>query len=201
MFDKIHQVLGNMDLDTAAIIGREILSIEVNAAAVAVSLIAAAVLARLWMVRRTQIIRLGKFCTGSVYIFRDKSCPGIIKIGMTKQACMTRKEQVSRTMADGGELAQVYAIDNVPFPLAVEQLAHLLLSRSRVKWPAGSSRGVEWFHARNPAAVNRAIAAVEKAARRVRFAARREKRWPDDADGRVAVWRLSQGRVLRYRLF
>jgi hypothetical protein len=152
-------------------------------------------------IRRAPFIRLGRFRVVSVYIFRDKGYPGIIKVGMTTKACMARKKQVSRTMAEGSELAQVYALDHVPFPRAVERLAHTMLARHRVWWPKGSKRGVEWFHAADAKAIERAIAAVERAARMVRTAARKKRRWPTDADARVSVWRLSGGRIQRYRLF
>lgn len=151
--------------------------------------------------RRTPLVRLGRFAVGSIYIFQDRSDPTLIKVGMTGRLCVTRKAEVSRTMADGGDLRQIYAIDHMPFPGTVERLAHAFLRRSRVRWPKGSCRGVEWFRVRDDEAVNAAIAAVEKSARIVRAAARRKRRWPAKADTSVSVWRLVGGKVVRYRLF
>ena len=154
-----------------------------------------------WVTLRRRSFGLGKFLLGSVYVFRDKGYPGIVKIGMTAQLCRKRKGQVSRTMADGAELAQVYALDHVPFPRAVERLAHRTMARHRVRWPKGSRRGVEWFHAPDGQAVEKVIGAIERAAHRVRTAARKKGRWPTWADARVSVWRFEDGKVRRYRLF
>jgi hypothetical protein len=161
-----------------------------------------AVLSILW-IRRLRIgrIRIGRYRVGSVYVFVDKSSQNIVKIGMTGRLCMMRKEEVSRDMAEGAKLSQIYAVDHLPFPLAVEQLAHSLLKRRRVRWPASSPRGIEWFYARGPRGRDQAIAAVERAAKLVRLAAKRRRRWPEAADGRISVWRLADGRVTRYRLF
>jgi hypothetical protein len=160
-----------------------------------------AVLATVRWVRLRRHPWLGKFLLGSVYVFRDKGYPGIVKIGMTGQLCRKRKGQVSRTMADGAALAQVYALDHVPFPRAVERLAHRTLKRHRVRWPKGSKRGIEWFYVPDGRALEKVIGAIERAAHRVRTAARKKGRWPVWADARVSVWRLEGGKVRRYRLF
>jgi hypothetical protein len=171
------------------------------AIATIVVVLVAVIAAVRWVTLRRRSFGLGKFLLGSVYVFRDKGYPGIVKIGMTTQLCRKRKGQVSRRMADGAELAQVYAIDDVPFPRAVERLAHRMLKRHRVRWPKGSPRGVEWFHAPDSRAVEKAIGAIERAAHCVRSAARKKRRWPVWADDRVSVWRLDGGKVRRYRLF
>jgi hypothetical protein len=151
--------------------------------------------------RRVPPVWLGRFTLGTVYIFQDRQNPGLIKVGVTSRLCKTRKTEVSRTMADGGDLRQVYALDHMPFPMAVERLAHGFLRHSRVYWPKGSSRGVEWFRIRDEGGIDRAISAVEKAAWTVRTAARRKKRWPTKADASVSVWRLVERKVVRYFLF
>ncbi|MBV8093328.1 MAG: hypothetical protein JO110_08850 [Acetobacteraceae bacterium] len=61
---------------------------------------------------------------GTVYIFQDKSDPLLIKVGTTSRLSKRRKGEVSRVMADGAELRQVYAVD-LPFAHAVETLARL----------------------------------------------------------------------------
>lgn len=155
-----------------------------------------------WVRRPRLRVYIGKYLVGRVYIFRDKSRPGIVKIGMTGgRHTMERKGEVSRDMADGGELAQIYAIDHIPFPRAVESVAHQIMARRRVRWPAGSKRGREWFHAKGEQGELRAVKAVERAARLVRISARKKRRWPEWADAKVAVWRLSGRTVTRYRLF
>lgn len=167
-------------------------------------LLAAAFVVFLWRWVRVPAPRvfIGKWGMGSVYIFRDKSRPGIVKIGMTGgRATVKRKREVSRDMAEGGELAQIYAIDHIPFPRAVESVAHQIMIRRRVRWPAGSKRGREWFHARGERGELRAIRAVEKAAGLVRISAKKKQRWPAWADAQIAVWRLSGRTVTRYRPF
>lgn len=151
--------------------------------------------------RRIPPVRLGRFALGSVYAFQDRKDTTLIKIGITGRLCMTRKAEVSRTMADGHDLRQIYALDNMPFPRAVEKLAHAFLWRSRVRWPKGSCRGVEWFRLSDDEGIARAIAAVERAARIVRARARKKKRWPEKADAGVSVWRLAGRTVVRYKLF
>lgn len=147
-------------------------------------------------------IFIGKWAVGSVYIFRDKGRPGIVKIGMTfGRATVKRKGEVSRDMAGGSELAQIYAVDHIPFPRAVESVAHQIMARRRVRWPAGSTRGREWFHAKGEKGEQRAIQAVERAARLVRISARKKQRWPAWADAKVAVWRLDGSSFRRYKLF
>lgn len=161
-----------------------------------------AICLRRWFQVPAPRIFIGKWAMGSVYIFRDKSCPGIVKIGMTGgRATVKRKREVSRDMADGGKLAQIYAIDHIPFPKAVESVAHQIMIRRRVRWPSGSKRGREWFHAKGERGELRAIKAVEKAAGLVRISAKKKQRWPAWADAQIAVWRLSGRKVLRYRLF
>ena len=151
--------------------------------------------------RRVPPVWLGRFGLGSVYIFQDRSDPTLIKIGITRRLCLTRKAEVSRTMANGNDLRQIYALDHMPFPRTVERLAHSFLQCSRVRWPRGSCRGVEWFRVRNDEELKSAVAAVERAARIVRTAARKKRRWPAKADTEVSVWRLVNKTVVRYRLF
>lgn len=159
-----------------------------------------------WLVhllrRKPLRINLGKWAVGSVYIFRDKGHVGIVKIGMTGgRATVKRKIEVSRQMAGGSELAQIYAVDHLPFPRTVESVAHRIMIRRRVRWPDGSPRGREWFHAKGSAGEERAIKAVERAAALVRITAKKKGRWPVWADAKIAVWRLAGSTVKRYRLF
>lgn len=145
---------------------------------------------------------------GTVYVlkdkgrpFIDKDPPGIVKIGYTTRLTMQRQQEIENTMAKGSSLALIYAVDWVPFPKAVEAVAHAIMSRRRVRWPRGSPRGQEWFHARGDAGEAKAINAVQNAVLIVRARARKKKRWPDSADRYVSVWRLSGKEVLKYKFF
>ena len=151
-------------------------------------------------------VRLGDFMIGTVYIMLDKSFLNkrrpewVIKIGMTQRKNVEeRKIEVMRDM--GGDLDVIYALKHVPFPLAVEFVAHQFMSRSRIYWPRGSTRGREWFKLDGERGVARAVASVEKAARRVRRVARGRRRWPAKADMRVLVSRYIEGKILSYKLF
>ena len=59
---------------------------------------------------------------------QDKTDPLVIKVGTTSRVSKRRKGEVSRVMADGAELRQVYAVD-MPFAHAAEILAHRRLRR------------------------------------------------------------------------
>lgn len=151
-------------------------------------------------------VRLGDFMIGTVYIMLDKSFlkkkrpEWVIKIGMTQRKNVEdRKIEVMRDM--GGDLDVIYALKHVPFPLAVEFVAHQFMSRYRIYWPRGSTRGKEWFKLDGEKGIARAVATVEKAARRVRKVAKSRRRWPTKADIRVSGWRYVGGRILQYTLF
>ena len=151
-------------------------------------------------------VRLGDFMLGTIYIFLDKSFlrkrrpEWVIKIGMTQRKNVeVRKFEVMRDM--GGDLDTIYTLKHVPFPLAVEFVAHQFMRRSRIRWPRGSTRGTEWFKLDGETGIARAVACVEKAARRVRKVARSRRRWPAKADLRISAWRDHRGKILRYPLF
>ena len=143
-------------------------------------------------------VTLGDAMTGTVYILWDRSLSdvGVIKIGVTRRRDITvRIEEIRRDM--GGDPVCIWKLDHVPFPASVEFVAHRFMARWRVTWVRGSRRGTEWFYAKGEKGIGRAIAAVEKAARRVRRIARKKKRWPTQADGYISVWTMSEGKISR----
>lgn len=157
-------------------------------------------------------VNLGGRPWGTVYIFRENGLngqepPGRVKIGLTRGESaagnQSRKRQVSRSMTDDEwlDLSQIYAIDNIPFPRTVENVAHQLMAEYNIRWPRGSKRGREWFRAQGPEGQERAIKAVESAAKIVRNMARKKGRWPAKADQWVRVWRLSGKEEVRYQPF
>lgn len=149
--------------------------------------------------RRWPYIRLGKWMTGTVYIAKDRSIPedrGIVKIGVTQERDVrVRMDGIRNTM--GGDPACIWKLDNMPFPYAVEFAAHRYMEKHRVIWVRGSTRGREWFHAAGDKGIARAIAAVEKAARRVRRISMAKKRWSAKADRWISVWKLTNGKPSR----
>jgi hypothetical protein len=149
-------------------------------------------------------IKLGTFMRGSVYILLDRSLKIkgriVIKIGMTQRKRVeVRMEEVMRDM--GGDLAIVYTLKHVPFPLAVEYVAHQFMAAKRIRWNRGSTRGREWFSVNGEKGLAAAISRVERAARMVRRSALRRKRWPVTADKTIAAFRYIEGRMVEYRLF
>lgn len=153
-----------------------------------------------WVRRRWPHVSLGDAMSGSVYIMWDRSFPDlnrtIIKIGVSRRRDIReRVEEVRDCM--GGDPVCIWKMDHVPFPFAVEFVAHQYLSHWRVRWPKGSRRGREWFWVRGEAGMARARKAIEKACRRVRKAALARKRWSAKSDMYISIWSLSEGRVSR----
>lgn len=153
-----------------------------------------------WARSRWPRIDLKDAMSGSVYIFWDRSFldPNrtIIKIGVSRRRNIEKRlEEVRKCM--GGDPVCIWKMDHVPFPFAVEFAAHQYMSRWRVRWRKGSRRGREWFWVTGDEGMARAMAAVERACRRVRRTAIARKRWSATADTSISIWRLSGGRVFR----
>jgi hypothetical protein len=149
-------------------------------------------------------ISLGTFMRGTVYIFLDHSLTikgkTVIKIGRTqRKRAEVRMEEVMRDM--GGNLTIAYTLKHVPFPSAVEYVAHQLMDAKRIRWKRGSTRGREWFSVDGEKGLAAAIARVERAARMVRRSALRRKRWPVTADKTIKALRYIEGRMVEYRIF
>lgn len=135
---------------------------------------------------------------GTVYVFVDREQPNIIKVGYTARLSMIRKREVSRDMAGGAALRQVYAID-MHYARSVERALHQTLPTVL----APCSRGKEWYVLpdSSPAYLDCVVALVERAAVKVRAGALRLHRWPPKADRSAKAWRLTQGGPVRYRPF
>jgi hypothetical protein len=147
--------------------------------------------------RRRREPRLGRgLGWGTVYVFRDRTNPRLLKVGTTRRLSKTRKGEVSRTMANGAELVQAYAV-NTAYAAAVETLALRTLRRHRAK----VGRGREWFWATGDGGIGHIVDAVRRAAAEVRGVAARCGRWPADMDDRAREVYVVDGRLARRRLF
>lgn len=151
------------------------------------------ILALIWKARRRTRIRLGwKPGKSSVYVLRDAENPHLLKVGMTRRLVKTRKSEVSRDMAGGSRLKQVFAVDRMRFARAVEWLAHSKLRR----FQAHCGRGREWFYAKPDGSIDHILSAVESSAHEVRTAAIRQKRWRPEWDATETAPRIWE--VTRY---
>jgi hypothetical protein len=133
---------------------------------------------------------------GTVYVFQDKFDPLLIKVGTTTRLSKRRRGEISRVMANGASLRQVYAVD-MPFAHAVETVAHRQLRRTL----RGSTRGREWYLLQVPGDFAPAIGCIEFAAREVRKHAARRGRWKPGADDAARIWRMTAAGPIRQRLF
>lgn len=126
---------------------------------------------------------------GTVYIFHDEAV-GLAKVGTTRRLSKTRKCEVSRTMAGGGHLRQVYAVDTYG-ARELERRAH---ERLRLRNVRSRAHGVEWFDAATPADLQDIIAAVEDEAVGLRRDAIALGVWPAAGDAKARTWRPGLGR-------
>lgn len=146
---------------------------------------------------KSRVLRLGGGTGwGTIYVFRDRANSRLVKVGTTRRLSKTRKCEVSRTMADGADLVQVYAVD-MPFARAVETLAHRNLRRRR----ANVGRGREWFWAAEDGGIEHIVSAIRQSASEVRAIASRRNRWPADMDTKAREVALVGNRLVKSPIF
>jgi hypothetical protein len=154
-----------------------------------VALILIAVVVWLIPTRSRVYLRYG---WGKVYVLRDVANPHLLKVGMTKRSTSMRMNEVSETMTGGMALETIYWV-KVPYVQNVEELAHIDLKSFR-HW---SERGTEWFKADE----SRAIRAVDRAAKRVKLAAKQQRKWSPQADQAAMRWRMTKSGPVTGKLF
>ena len=134
---------------------------------------------------------------GTVYVFQDYHKPEIIKVGTTKRLSKIRKREVSRRMAYGRPLRQVFAIDMM-HAATVEFMAHRTLPRS---WRQPWWRGREWYKLRHLDELPIFLKDVEACAWEVRSIAQKNQRWNSNNEIMARRWRLVEGKGVRELLF
>lgn len=116
---------------------------------------------------------------GSVYVCFCPSISGMVKVGTTQRATITKRMKEIERQMTGVPVKLHFAIDSMPFAWAVEQEAHRLLKKKRIVFPKGSRMGTEWHSRRSDEELQEIIDAVCEAAFNVRMVAIAQGAWPE----------------------
>ncbi|MCE6958817.1 GIY-YIG nuclease family protein [Cereibacter sphaeroides] len=122
---------------------------------------------------------------GTVYVFRSRRDPALVKVGYTGRRTGVRQAELERS---SGEPLDLGLRIRMPHALAAEQAAHSFLRAKGWQLPWSAGLGTEWYRLPAGRSWHLLLDLVEAAASDTERRARRRRSW--NADARRTVERF-----------